>query len=535
MPNPQEIQSTIQQLSGNPDQLRSYLQALPPADYNNYIQWSQVNSGSSDGSAGVLGPALGGLLGGAIGTGASALGSIGSLAASHPWYTLLGLGGAAVAGKNALSGGGGSSGSSGMASNGTGQSIFDKLRRVTQGVAGQVNEAGAAKAASDAQFQQLLAMMGAGSGSGSGTDYGPQYMNAETQRMLANAQIADMMYQRTQDEAKNALARGDLQLAREKFQDSQVWSARSADANDEANRLHGIDIQSSSYGKMGDLQLGALDTQTKAYGAAGGLTNDATGLQLSGLNNAGQLEQNGYATQGDILGNAGKLGVSSFSATEDALSNRANVQARGAENYSNLTNIIGNLGSEQAKLALQIATTPRNAIAGFLMGRGQNGGLASAFNPGNLLGINPQMIQDVISKAMASAGQVGVMPAMQQFDTSGIINGMIGAGTNAANAGVTNAAQLRDVANAAPGRVANDVGALRTVGANAPGAVAGAVSGLANAAAGVANKAPATIPAPPTSMAPYQATLNQMISQGAPQEAVDAYRNNLAAAGYGVQ
>lgn len=467
----------------------------------------------------------------------------GAVAAVPAWVTALAGAGGLKSGviPNPFGGGGGSDTTT-YPSSSSGQrigigGILDQMKSAYGSAVDYANSQGGGLTLDD--ILGMLAASQAAGGSGR-YDTPADTMNAETNRFSAEtqakmveAQIADMMYQRTVDEANLALKRGDLELARQKFEDSKIWSARAADAADESNRLQGIGIQTNAYGKMGDLGLGALGVQNDAYSAAGGLTNQATGMQLSGLSDAGNLQLGGYKAQGDILGNAGALGVSNFSATEDALSNRANVQARGAENYSNLTNIIGSLLNEQNNLALQIATTPRNAIAGFLMGRGQNGGLASAFNPSNLLGINPQMLQGVINSALQSAAQVGVMPAMQPFDINSIIQGMVGAGNNAASSAASAAAGIRDVANAAPGRVANDVNALRQVGASAPGAIQGAVSGLSNAAASVANRVPSTVPAPSNTAAGYQATLNQMIAGGAPPAAIDMYRNNMASAGIG--
>lgn len=483
----------------------------------------------------------------AISAGGAAAPVIGSTLLGLPGIAKLGLLGAGAAGARQVFGGGGSAQTYPATNTGTKIGIGGMIQRAQDAYQGLGQYASANGGGINDLLAQLMAAE-AGGGAGSGRyDTAADTMNAESTRMnaetnryqaevqakLVEAQMADMMYQRTVDEANLALKRGDLQLAREKFEDSKIWSARAADAADESNRLQGLGIQTNAFGKMGDLQLGALGAQTDAYSSAGNLTNSATGLELGGLSDAGKLEQQGFATQGDLYGNAGQLGVSNFSAVEDALLGRANVQARGAENYSSLTNIIGNLLNEQNNLALQIATTPRNAIAGFLMGRGQNGGAAAAFNPGNLMGINPGMLQGVIQSALQSAGQVGVMPAMQQFDVNGIIQGMLGAGNNAAAAGTSAANQLRAVASQAQSRVAPDVSALRQVGASAPGAIQGAVAGLSNAAAQTANRVPATIPAPPNSAAAYQASLDQMIANGAPQAAIDMYRNNMAAAGLG--
>lgn len=461
-------------------------------------------------------------------------------AAALPWYVKLGVPFGAAALKASSGGGGGKDSSL--------QGYADIAGGSLPGLPGG---APGAAGGMDPTTAAILAALQAGQSGGSGADnYGVlsaadrlaleqrgldiNQFNAESQRMLAEAQVADYMYQRTQDEANLALKRGDLQLAREKFEDSKIWAARSADANDEANRLSGIGRQIDAYGTMGNLQLGALGAQTDAYSSAGGLTNQATGLQLGGLNDAGRLELGGFEAQGDILGRAGALGVSNFSAIEDALLGRGNLSARGAENYSNLVNILGNLGVAQQQLGLDIATTPRNAIAGFLMGRGQSAAGAEMFNPANILGINPAQIQQVIQSALASASQVGVLPAMEKFDAGGIISGMTGAANNAASTGSANAAGIRGVANQAPGRVAGDVSALRQVGASAPGVIQSAVSGLSNAAASVANKAPATIPSAATSDNPYAAMINQLVAGGAPQIAIDQLRNTAAAAGYGV-
>lgn len=448
---------------------------------------------------------------------------------------------AGIAGNTAkgVIGGGSSGGGGGTASTpGTTSGYSGGL---FSGVSSQIQSAAQAMAGNGSNGQismeDLLAMISASEGSSGGSggrvDTPVDWYSAETDRMMTDAKIADMMYQRTVQEAQLALQRGDIQLAREKFEDSKIWSARSADAQDESNRLTGVGRQIDAYSNIGDLQLGAMGVQNQSYGKAGDITNDATGLQLSGLNDAGNLELSGYGMQGNLLGDAGTLGIKNFSAVEDAILGRGNLAARGAENYSNLTGILGNLGAAQSELALKIATTPRNAIAGFLIGRGQNGGAASMFNPSNILGIDTATIQSVISQALQAAGQVGQLPNMQQFDVNSIIQGMVGAANNAASSASSNAAGIRGAANAAPGRVAGDTAALRAVGAGAPGAIQGAVTGLGNAAASVANKAPATIPGAPTSMAPYQATLNQMIAAGAPQDAINMYRNNITSAGYG--
>lgn len=500
------------------------------------------------------------------GVAATAAGGIGA-AATLPWYALLAAGAAGAQGlksagvSNPFSGGGSGSDKKPPRTD----SPFFTTSDLLKGAAGT----GGAAPAPTLDIESYLAAMAAADaagGGGSGSDnYGvlsaadklaleqrgldisqfeadtgrynadTNRYSAEVQAKMTEAQIADLMYQRTVDEAQLALQRGDLQLAREKFEDSKIWSARAADAQDESNRLTGIGRQIDAYGQIGNLNLGALDVQNDAYSSAGNLTNDATGLQLQGLNQAGNLELGGYATQGDILGAAGNLGVNNFSAVEDAIFNRGSLQARGAENYSNLTNILGNLGIAQQQLGLDIATTPRNAIAGFLMGRGQSGQGAEMFNPANILGINPAQIQQVIQQAMASAGQVGQnLPAMQQFNAGGIINGMVGAANNAASTGAANAAGIRGVANQAPGRVAMDANALRQVGASAPGAIQSAVSGLSNAAASVAQRTPATVPGAATSANPYSAMYNKMVAGGAPQIAIDQLRNTAAAAGYGL-
>ena len=539
MPTPAEIQRAVSSLSGNPEELSGYMKRLSSADYS---AWA--TSAERQGNIGAKGVSA--ILPMVAGLGAGAVGGLGSAVSSLPWYAKLGGLAAAGAGiKSAVSGrsdgGGGGSGSNLAGYADIAGGSLPGLPATAPGAQG---------AASSSSLADIIAALG-GTGGGGGTDhYGTMsaadqfslesrgldinQFSAETQRAMSEAQIADLMYQRTVDEANLALKRGDLQLAREKFEDSKIWASRAADANDEANRLTGIGRQVDAYGTMGNLQLGALDTQTKAYGQAGGLTNEATGLQLRGLGDAGQLELAGYGTQGDILGKAGGLGISNFSAIEDAILGRGNLGARGAENYSNLTSILGNLGIAQQQLGLQIATTPRNAIAAFLMGAGQSGQGAQMFNPQNILGINPAQIQGVIQSALNSAAQVGNLPAMEKFDVNGIISGMTGAANNAATTGAANAAGIRGVANQAPGRVSGDVNALRQVGASAPGVIQSAVSGLSNAAASVANKAPATVPGAATSANPYATMIQQLVAGGAPQIAIDQLKNTATAAGYGV-
>lgn len=270
---------------------------------------------------------------------------------------------------------------------------------------------------------------------GMGGARGPSQFELDTQRMSAEAQMrnaatnefqarADAAYK----EAATALATGNLALAREKFQDSQVWAARAADAQDEQNRIGGI------------------NASTSAARSAGDLINTANGQQ----------------TQREL---------------------------GGASQLTSLTNILSNLAQAQGELGLKIASTPRNAIAGFLMSRGQDGGAAAAYNPGNLFGINTQMLQTAIQQASQVAQRLATPGP--QMDLGPIL-----AGLNAASMQAT-----RQMPQITPGP-ASDGGGARAVGARVP---------------------------------TWQSVYDRMVAGGAPQSALDTYREAATKAAYPAQ
>lgn len=110
---------------------------------------------------------------------------------------------------------------------------------------------------------------------------------------------------------------------------------------------------------------------------------------------------NYWNAQGQALGE-GQLGVGAFNAQEGAVQGRGALDLGAADTMSSLVNTLGGLAESQARLGLDILSTPRNAIAGFFLGQGaENPG--SAFSPSRLLGIDPAQIQSVIQDTLMAA------------------------------------------------------------------------------------------------------------------------------------
>jgi hypothetical protein len=257
-------------------------------------------------------------------------------------------------------------------------------------------------------------------------------MNAETNRYQAFAQEAYQKAQVSLGEYENALKSGDLALAREKFQDSQVWNARAAEATDTMNNFRGIDSQTSAY--------------------------------------KGQID--------------------AFGASESAAVARGGLQARGAENMTGLAGMMGNLSQAQEELRFKIASTPRNAIAGLMMGRGQPGSGQNAYAPGNVLGFDPSMLQTALQNAMSMGQQVGNLPP-PQFNLQQTMAGLQGAAAAAQSAMPVN----RQVAPP------SDPSASRIVG---------------------------------NRVNEYKSTFDRMVAGGAPGVALEGFKKSAAEAGYPV-
>lgn len=99
-------------------------------------------------------------------------------------------------------------------------------------------------------------------------------------------------------------------------------------------------------------------------------------------------------------------GTDIYNAETSNLATRGGLDVSAGNIYGNLVTTVGDLADRQARLGLDILTTPRNAVAGFLIGQGANPETAAQFGQFDvkrLLGIDPGQIQGLIDAATAAA------------------------------------------------------------------------------------------------------------------------------------
>jgi hypothetical protein len=478
MPTPQEV-ALNQALSNGQISTEQYLAALNQLGTSSQRQFANTRGDSDQSIGALLSQAMAGL-GGVGGTNrlftnpqTFSAGRVPFSAAelskqrgltgqmSNPLTALL----------NALRGGGSSLGSAGKSVGGaiarhpvragigalgaglTGKSVWDEINKgstsesngnytrsrpgglTDEQVFGAGGGAGGAggSATGNPQLDAILEMMMAG-GAGGRYDTPADTMNAESNRMQAMAQDFAA-------KARASADAGNLQLAREQFADSQIWSERAANATDTGNQLRGESNQTERYGAMGNL----------------------------------------------------------YAQTEASDLGRAGMKARGAEGLGKLVETLGTLGKDQADLQLKIMSTPRNAIAGAMMGRGQNPGpVQGPWMPTNLLGFDPSTLPALIAQAQQAMSQVGQMQA-PTFDPRQIMSGL--------NFASQSAQQMmpQSMIPAQP---------------NQPGAM---------------QVAQRRLPQPPANggmPTSYQAVLDRMRAGGAPQMAIDSFLQGANAEGY---
>ena len=97
--------------------------------------------------------------------------------------------------------------------------------------------------------------------------------------------------------------------------------------------------------------------------------------------------------------------ISGYNAMEQAAQGRAGIGARSSELLGSLFGQAGQLGLGQEQLAFDMAKSPRNAIAAFLVGQGAPAGQGRSFAPQNLLGFDPSIIQTLLGQAQQGALQ----------------------------------------------------------------------------------------------------------------------------------
>lgn len=353
----------------------------------------------------------------------------------------LGIGTAGAAGIGGL--GAYMNGSKGSTPTG-GTSVEDNMPNVS-------NSSGAGQTGG-LDLETLLRMFGGGGGGSGRYDTPADTMNAESNRLQAQTQarvgdatIAKYMADSLNQEAQTALDRGDRVLARQKFQDAQVWSQRHADAEDAQN---GISQQNAN--------TSLQNANTGAYNANVGA---ATGEYDSNVR--------GYAANTDRL-NSG----------------------------NSLINILGDLANKQGQLQLEINKTPKNAIAGLLLGRGQAPNGNGGYSPGNVLGFDPAQLTNLINAGMSAFQQSKQMPT---FNLAQTLAGLHAAG-QAAQTGLPQNQMLQPPTDQSGMRIAGNRVPNNSVPDN-----------------GVAN---------------YGSVLQRMINGGAPQMVIDQYKQAADSAGY---
>lgn len=195
--------------------------------------------------------------------------------------------------------------------------------------------------------------------------------NADTNSRQADIQAAQQAATAAYQAGQQAVAEGNLDLARQQFA--------------EAQKQNGIANQ--------------LQTQQNTIAQQNANTN----VQNANINQQNADTSAFTAGSNSKIGQA-NAGIAGFTALNDALNGRQQIGLGGGNLFGNLANTSANLLDAQGKLALQIMTTPRNAIAGLLLNNGVNGMAgASRFNPANLYGMTPATVQGYLNSGAGAA------------------------------------------------------------------------------------------------------------------------------------
>lgn len=155
------------------------------------------------------------------------------------------------------------------------------------------------------------------------------------------------------------------------------------------------------------VQQGQLDLAEQQFAASEywtGVANDLSQRQF-------QLEAAATPAQ---------IATSMFNAQTTDAAQRGALELGAGNTYSGLASLLGSLATTQAQMGINLLTTPRNAVAAFLLGQGSDPSKAAQFGQFNverLLGINPAQIQDMIAGAVSAAEA-----ARTRADTPNTIN-----------------------------------------------------------------------------------------------------------------
>lgn len=289
----------------------------------------------------------------------------------------------------------------------------------------------------------IIKMLMGGGANGGRYDTAADTLNSQANMMQAES---DKAYKA----AQSALAMGNAEEAKRQFNISQQWEAKRADA--------------------------------EAYNAQSGRMNAQTGQQNANTNQF-NADVGRYGAMTDVANSA-----------EASRNNNMLNMSRGAANQTNLAQVLGSIADAQGKLGLQIASTPKNAIAGLMIGRGQQPGAAGAYTPNNVLGFDPNSLTQAIQMAMQSSQQAMQMPA-PQFDLNGAMAGLQG---------------------------------MARGGMQGPGITPAPPTD--NSGMMMGNRIP-NYNSPPPATAGYQSVLDRMRSGGAPQSAIDNFLQSASSAG----
>lgn len=262
-------------------------------------------------------------------------------------------------------------------------------------------------------------------------------------------QIAAILNQSYQPDVSTALEgflTGEAQTVGGDGQESRPWEDLNISEEDWRNLILGRDpaalalqergLDLEALGLQQNMEQFMLNYQLRQAEMNAANARAAASSAVAQGNLALAREQFAYAQQQDEIANrlsaraqaateAG-LGIRGFEASEQALQGRGGLEAAAAGNLTDLTNILGNLGLQQQQLGLDILTTPRNAVAAFLLGQGQSGDMSwQQFNPSNILGIDAAQFQSYLGQAQNAINALLTRANQpQEFDIGAILSGL---------------------------------------------------------------------------------------------------------------